>query len=78
MAPMRALMGSRKKVAPRKAKMKPESEPSRFLALLKGYFVLPHVLPSIEANPSPNVSMAIEACAMFCGKIICESIMPKA
>lgn len=75
---IRALTGSTKKVAPRKARMNPKIEPSRCLALLNGNLVFPSFLPNRDAAPSPNVRMAIEAYPMEDGKIINESIMPKA
>ena len=77
-APTKALIGSTKKTAPKKAKIKPKKEPSRFLALLNGYRVFPNFLPNKDAAPSPNVSMAIEAYPKCGGTIISESIMPKA
>ena len=77
-AAIKALIGSTKKTAPEKANIKPKMEPSRFLALLNGYGVFPNFLPNKDAAPSPNVSMAIEAYPKCGGKIISESIMPKA
>jgi len=49
-APMKALIGSMKKVAPRKAKMKPKIEPSRFFDLLNGYRVPPSFFPKHYAQ----------------------------
>ena len=77
-AVMKALVGSTKKVAPRKARMNPNIEPSRFLALLNGNGVFPNFLPNRDAEASPNVSMAIEVYPTVGGKIVNESIMPRA
>ena len=77
-APMKALMGSMNMVAPRKARVNPKIEPSRFLALLKGKRVFPSLLPNRLAEPSPSVSMAIEAYPTVGGKIVSESIIPRA
>lgn len=75
---MNALIGSMKRVAPRKARVNPRIEPSRFLALLKGKRVFPSFLPNRVAAPSPSVSMAIEAYPTDGGNIVNESIMPRA
>ena len=75
---MSALMGSMKRVAPRKARVNPRIEPSRFLALLNGKRVFPSFLPKRVAEPSPSVSMAIKAYPAAGGKIVSESIMPRA
>jgi len=75
---MNALIGSTKRVAPRKARVNPKIEPSRFLALLNGKRVFPSFLPNRVAEPSPSVSMAIEAYPTDGGNIVNESIMPRA
>ena len=75
---MNALTGSTKTAAPRKARMNPKIEPSRFLALLNVKRVFPNFLPKRVAEPSPNVSMAIEAYPTDGGNIVNENIMPRA
>ena len=76
-APIRALIGFTKHTAPRKAKMKPKREPSKCLVLLNENCFLPS-FPNNDAHPSPNVSTAIDAYPICSGKIMIESIMPKA
>jgi len=77
-AVINALIGSMNMVAPRKARVNPRVEPSRFLALLNGKRVFPSFLPNRVAEPSPSVSMAIEVYPTVGENIVSESIMPRA
>ena len=77
-AASRALAGVKKKDVPRKAKSKPNREPSRLLVLFNGEEVLPYFLPSRDAKPSPKVRVAMAAYPIGGGKNISENVIPNA
>jgi hypothetical protein len=77
-APAKAIHGETNKLPAKKAKIKPESDPSKVLPLLNGNR-MPIKPPKIEAVLSPNANMAIAAAVLMeKGKISKVSKIPKA
>jgi hypothetical protein len=60
-AAISAISGDMKSIDPRKAQTKPAAVPSTVLPLENGILFLPYILPTIDADPSPSVTIEMAA-----------------